>query len=131
MTRTEIWEVELPEGGRFFIELPVPGSGDVGGGRRAAAVSWSNIEQQIAEVSRSVVRTVRAALPGTPARYGVEFGVKLTAETGTLLGVLAKVSGESTMVVRVEWERAGAENEVDNAAACRANDDLSGPVADH
>lgn len=131
MTRTEIREVKLPEGGRFFIELPVSGSGDVGGGRKVTAVSWSDLEPQIAAVSHSVVRTVRAALPGTPARYGVEFGVKLTAETGTVLGVLAKVSGESTIVVRVEWERAWSESEIDNAAACRANDGLSGPVADH
>jgi len=109
MTRTEIREVELPEGGSFFIEISVPGSGDVRG-RRAIAISWSSLEQQIAAVSRSVVRTVRDALPGRPTRCSVEFGVKLTAETGTLLGALAKVSGESTIVVRVEWEPAQSEN---------------------
>lgn len=103
MSHSEIREIELPGGEKFFVEVTAPGIRDVRGSM-ANPVSWASLEHQITAVSRSVLSSVYDALPGTPSRWGVEFGVKLTAETGTLLGVLAKVSGESTIVVRAEWE---------------------------
>lgn len=102
MSHSEIREIELPGGERFFVEVTAPGIRDVRGS--VAAVPWASLEQQISAISRSVLNSLRDALPGRPSRWSVEFGVKLTAETGTMLGVLAKVSGESTIIVHAEWE---------------------------
>ncbi|WP_412538514.1 CU044_2847 family protein [Longispora sp. K20-0274] len=67
-------------------------------------VPWGQVEAQIAQIGTWVTQAVKSALPDAPSRVGVDFGVKLTAETGKVLGVLAKASGEASLVIRLEWE---------------------------
>jgi hypothetical protein len=50
-----------------------------------------------------VFDTVRGSLPQTPDRVGVEFGLKLTAKTGSLVAALAQAGGEASVVVKLEW----------------------------
>jgi hypothetical protein len=49
--------------------------------------------------------TLKNALPDPPRRYGVEFGLKLSVETSGLTSILAKATGEASVLVRLEWER--------------------------
>jgi Trypsin-co-occurring domain 1 len=109
---TEIREVELPNGQRIFVELDVPPAGDTGF-RGREPLAWARLQDQIVTVSRWVIAAAQEAVPEKPSRYTVSFGVRLALETGNIVGVLAKASGEATVSISVEWEaQHGKENSV-------------------
>lgn len=91
------------EQGVFYAEVAVRSGGDIAAADRLTA-EWKAIKSQVAEVSRHVVELVQDALPEKPAKYEVEFGIKLSAETGPVLGMLAKAGGEASVLVRLTWE---------------------------
>lgn len=101
----QIIEVELPDGdGHMYVELEVPPGGDVGFGSMTKR-PWRELSEQVAKTSRWVVAAVKEGLPEQPDRLGVEFGIKLTTQTGELLGVLAKAGAEASVLVRLEWDK--------------------------
>lgn len=91
------------ESGVFYVEVALPRGGDIGVGERLEA-EWTSIKAQVAQVSRHVVEMVQEALPEPPDKYEVEFGIKISAETGPVLGMLAKAGGEASVLVRLTWE---------------------------
>ncbi|MGC5021409.1 CU044_2847 family protein [Micromonospora sp. DT47] len=103
MSAGDLVEVALPDGEILYVEIEVPVEGDIAW--RGQKVAWCDLQEQVARVSKWVIESVRAGLPDTPKRVGVEFGLKITGETGTLVGALAKAGAESSIVVRLEWER--------------------------
>ncbi|GGM26688.1 CU044_2847 family protein [Dactylosporangium sucinum] len=104
MTDADLAEIALPDGETLYIELETRAGGDVAWGREHR-LSWEDLQGQVAKVSKWVVESVRAGLPDSPSKVGVEFGLKLTAETGPLVAALAKAGAEATIVVRLEWGR--------------------------
>jgi hypothetical protein len=97
---SEIVDVDLGDGNVIPAEVTVKG-GDVGA---LDVLKLSRGKDLIASVGRWAKDNVHADLPGAPQRFGVEFGVKLTAKSGALVSVLAEVAGEATMTVKMEWD---------------------------
>lgn len=90
-------------------EVAVPRSGDVAWRDRRFPVA--GVTADLSRISRWLAEELRSAFPERPERIGVEFGLKLAAKSGTLVGVLAEASGEASVVVRLEWTTAGASGE--------------------
>jgi hypothetical protein len=89
MNRKEIVELELPDGQIGYIEVEGQFSGDAaGGGMRRLAVS--ELGPTVRSVTKWLMDEVGNALPGAPQKVGLEFGLKLTAKTGKLIGVIAE-----------------------------------------
>ena len=102
-SESEIVELVLPDGGIIFAEVELPAGGDAAfGGRR---LSLDELRENISNISTWVTDSIRHALPEAPDKIAVEFGIKLTAKTGPLVAALAEASGESSIVVKLEWSR--------------------------
>jgi molybdopterin-binding protein len=108
---SEIVDVDLGDGNVIPAEVTVKG-GDVGA---LDVLKLTRGKDLIASVGRWAKDNVHTNLPGAPQRFGVEFGVKLTAKSGALISVLAEVAGEATMTVKMEWDL-GRESAGDEAA---------------
>jgi hypothetical protein len=100
--RVEVVEVQVPGGGVIFAEVEGPAGGDAGwrAGRR---FSLEEVRANVVSIGSWVFDTVRGSLPQTPDKVGVEFGLKLTAKTGSLVAALAEAGGEASVVVKLEW----------------------------
>ena len=100
---TRIVPVLLPDGTEILAEVVVPKTGgDAGAGR---ALALGNIRGDIATIGRFLAEAVQESLPGRPDKYGIDFGLKLAVESKGITSVLAKVAGEATVTVRMEWSR--------------------------
>ena len=97
---SEIVDVDLGDGIIIPAEVTVRG-GDVS---VLDVLKLGRGKDLIASVGRWAKKNFHADLPGAPQRFGVEFGVKLTAKSGALISVLAEVAGEATMTVKMEWD---------------------------
>lgn len=106
MDRVEIVELEFPDGQVGHAEIAVPAGGDVMFGRRRFPLA--ELSPEIRRVTRWLVTEIEEALPGRPQKVGLEFGLKLSAQTGPLIGALANVGTEATVVVKIEWNPAEA-----------------------
>ena len=105
MRRTQLVEIELSNGEVINAEISVPAGGDVARSRQRYQVGAFNAD--LSRIGRWLIGELREAFPDPPERVGVEFGLKLGAKSGALLGVLAEASGEASVLVRLEWTRAG------------------------
>ena len=89
-------------GVRFWAEVPeVSGVQTVG---LDEAFSFQGVRDTVAAVAselQSVWERVR------PAEAEVEFGVKVTAKTGKLSGLLVEGGGDATLKVKLVWRRDG------------------------
>ena len=96
-------EVELRDGNVVLAEVSAAGGGDVSAGGRRFALDEARAA--LAEIGRWALESVRTALPEEPDHLEVEFGLKLAVKSGKLLGVLAEASGESSLVIRMSWDK--------------------------
>lgn len=101
--RARLIEVALPDGSVVLAEVIGAGGGDVADAEKK--FSLSALRGPLAEVGKWALTTVRESLPEQPDRLSVEFGIKLAVKSGKLLCVLAEASGESSLVVRMDWEK--------------------------
>ncbi|GAA4463894.1 CU044_2847 family protein [Phytohabitans houttuyneae] len=99
---TRIVPIELPDGSTIRAEVTTPSAGGDAGSRR---LSLEDVRGDIVRISQFMSETLKNALPDPPRRYGVEFGLKLAVETSGLTSILAKATGEASVLVRLEWER--------------------------
>lgn len=106
--RTEVVEVQLPDGNALYAEVEVPGGGDARWGSERQ-FSLEDIRTSVISIGPWIYDTVRRALPDAPDKIGVEFGLKLTAKSGPLVAALAEVGGEASVVVKLEWARSPEE----------------------
>lgn len=97
---TEIVRVNLPDGGTFFVEIPSMG-GDAGVRDR---LNLDEARSTLVRIGHWVKESVLAALPEKPDRLCVEYGVKLSVQSGKLAAVLASASAESAITVKMEWD---------------------------
>jgi hypothetical protein len=95
-------DVQLPDGGTVHVEVEEEESGDIGS-PLLRSFDWDQLNQQIARTCRWLSTSVKDSLPESPDEVGMEFGIKITAETGTLIAALAKAGGEATLLVRLQW----------------------------
>ena len=100
---TRIVPVRLPDGSEILAEVAVGRTGGDAGTNRT--LSLESVREDIARIGRFLAETVQEALPDPPDKYGVDFGLKLTVESKGLTSVLAKVAGEATVTVKMEWTR--------------------------
>jgi hypothetical protein len=100
--RTLVVPIQLPDGSTVRAEVAAASAGGDAGRR---LLSFDDVRADIVRISQFMSETLSAALPDPPRRYGVEFGLKLAVETTGLSTILAKASGEATVLVRLEWER--------------------------
>lgn len=98
--RVEAVEVEFPGGEIGYAEVEVDLGGDVAARDR---FQLNQVGPQIRSMTRWLLAEVRAAVPETPDKIGVEFGFKFSAKTGKLVSVLAEAAGEASVVVKLEW----------------------------
>jgi hypothetical protein len=103
---TRIVPVLLPDGTEILAEVAVARTG--GDARANRVLSMGDIREDIARIGRFLAEALHDALPEPPDKYGVDFGLKLTVESKGLTSVLAKVAGEATVTVRMEWNRKGS-----------------------
>jgi hypothetical protein len=100
--RTELVPVSVGDQ-VFYVEVSLPAGGDVSVldmvGNAVA------LQEQIGALAGWVGSSLVAALPRTPDRVGVDFGVKFTLKAGKLFSVLAEASGEASVTVRLEWNK--------------------------
>lgn len=103
--RVEVIEVQVPGNGVIFAEVEIPTGGDAawGSGRR---FSLEDVRTNVVSIGSWVFDTVRDSLPQMPDKMGVEFGLKLTTKTGSLVAALAEAGGEASVVVKLEWSTA-------------------------
>jgi len=98
----------LSDGGRVLVEpvdedvygleeISVNGSTVIRRAQAGLGEALEGIRQMAAEAHARI-----ASLDVAPKSLELEFGVKLSGETGA---VLAKASGEAHLVVRAVWER--------------------------
>jgi hypothetical protein len=102
---SELIEVELDDGRRFFAEASVAGGRDVGQRRDRLLLKVAELRETLGAVVRTAEDVVTSALAeNPPSKVAVEFGVKLSARTpgGVVLG---QVGGEASLVVKLEWDR--------------------------
>lgn len=122
MERTEIVEVEMPDGGVINAEVLVSDSiTDIGAGSKlkldeakasiASFVRWAvGTVGLTAEDSTSASTPDPVSPPGMIlSRVGLEFGLNLAVKSGTVTGVIVSVGGEASAVVKLEWERPTAD----------------------
>jgi hypothetical protein len=103
-SRDRIVKVDLPDGTAMYVEVEAPARGDIALNPKDLRVTWEDFKTQVSTVSKWVLESVKDGVPQTPAKVGVEFGLKLSAETGPLIAVLAKAGAEATVVIKMEWE---------------------------
>ena len=101
--RSQLVEVVLPDGTVVLAETSGSAGGDVGGGLRR--FSMDEAATALSGVGQWALETVRASLPEQPDSLEVEFGLKLAVKTGKLFGVLAEASGESSLLIRMSWDK--------------------------
>lgn len=101
--RARLIEIALPDGSVLLAEVTGSTGGDVADSGKRFALSA--LRGPLAEVGKWALTTVRESLPEQPDRLQVEFGIKLAVKSGKLFGVLAEASGESSLVVRMDWEK--------------------------
>ncbi len=101
--RARLIEIGLPDGSVILAEVAGSGGGDVADVEKRFALSA--LRGPLAEVGKWALTTVRDSLPEQPDRLQVEFGIKLALKSGKLFGVLAEASGESSLVVRMDWAK--------------------------
>jgi hypothetical protein len=100
---TRIVPVTLPDGSEILAEVVVGRTG--GDARTNRGLYLESVREDIARIGRFLADVVHEALPDPPDKYGIDFGLKLTVESKGLTSVLAKVAGEATVTVRMEWDR--------------------------
>ncbi|MBB5868621.1 hypothetical protein F4553_002000 [Allocatelliglobosispora scoriae] len=105
--RSEIVEVELPDGTRILAEVTVPAQSDVGA--RPRLFHAEALGGQISSVSSWILSHVREGLPDRPSQISVEFGLKLGVKSGQLVSILAEGTGEASVVVKLDWPLASAD----------------------
>lgn len=101
MRRVEIVELDAGDGDIIHAEVEIPASGDVA--RWRERLSGEALAADLARISRWLVTRIREALPEQPDKVGLEFGLKLSAKAGKLVGVLAEAGAEASIVVKLEW----------------------------
>lgn len=112
---SEIARVMLPSGDLVWVRLEAPGTGsgdrEAGGGaqdvglRDAARLPFEGELPGFADTVRGVVASVRQALDEhRPDSLEVEFGIEISAQTGTLLSVLAEARGAAHVRVTASWD---------------------------
>ena len=95
--------VTLPDGSEILAEVAVGRAGGDAGTNRA--LSFESVREDIVRIGRFLAETVQEALPDPPDKYGVDFGLKLSVESRGPTSVLAKVAGQATVTVKMEWTR--------------------------
>lgn len=82
------------------------GAEDAGLGERITAAASVMCLPGFTEIVRGVVTSVRQAIDEhRPDSLTVEFGVEITARTGTVLSVLAEGGGTAQVKVTATWDR--------------------------
>jgi Trypsin-co-occurring domain 1 len=118
MGRTEIVEVEMPDGTVINAEVVVSDSiTDVAAGSR---LKLDDAKDSIASFVRWAVGALAVPAEGVApepvpgsvspqgmnlSRVGLEFGLNLAVKSGMLTSAIASVGGEASVVIRLEWER--------------------------
>lgn len=70
----------------------------------AVAMQLDAVQSVIRRMGEWAAETVEGmAADRVPERFEVEFGVKLGVKSGRLVGILAEVGGEASLVVRMAW----------------------------
>lgn len=93
-------EVELPDGGTILAEVELP-PGDAG--LLDERFRLDAARDMVARVASWAVTTVREHAPAKPDTFEVEFGMKLAVESGKVVAVLGRASGEASLAVRMSW----------------------------
>jgi Trypsin-co-occurring domain 1 len=100
----EVIEIELPDGEVILAEVSIMDK-DVGALDR---FDLKNVSLSAARIGGAVHTALRRALlqamPGPPARIGIDIGLKLAVKSGVLTSVLAEAAGEASITVRLDWE---------------------------
>ncbi|MEV6049624.1 CU044_2847 family protein [Streptomyces sp. NPDC052107] len=103
----DVISFSLPDGGRVLVEpvddvygleeISVNGGTVVRRAQEGLGEALDGIRRMAAEAHARIT-----SLAVAPQRLELEFGVKLSGETGA---VLAKATGEAHLVVRAVWEK--------------------------
>ncbi|MFF3329288.1 CU044_2847 family protein [Streptomyces sp. NPDC002888] len=109
----------LPSHGDGAYE-PVRRRREGGGAAAAAADTLRQAVDRVRPAAQDVLDSLRA-MPQSPDRVALEFGVKLSADAGV---VLARAAGEAHFKVLLEWER-----QPRRTADAEADDEPSSPDA--
>ena len=92
-------------GTTFLVE--VASGGGVGTVGLDDVMSFDGVADTVTAVAKSLTDALEAVRPDEAS---VEFGLKLTAKTGKLTGLLVEGGGEATLKVTLSWSTTAAAN---------------------
>jgi hypothetical protein len=90
------------DGIEFYVEV-VEGEGPRTIGDREGALSFDGVRETVTAIGQQLSQAWRTV---GPDEASVEFGLKLTAKSGKLTGLLVEGGGEATLVVTLTWKAA-------------------------
>jgi Trypsin-co-occurring domain 1 len=103
-----ITQIQLPDGQIIYARVSgqVPSAGgddtahDVGFGDKIPVLA----REQLTKLAEGVVSNMLEAVRQYDAdEVSIDFGVEFTAKTGRVIGVLAEVGGNASVVVHLTW----------------------------
>lgn len=100
-------ELVWDDGSKVTAEITEPGEGQEGTGRAGRLEKVQQLTQQAFEKAMSQLKPIAQTVMGTlkelnnPIEVGVEFGVKLSAETGV---VIASAQAEANFKISLKWK---------------------------
>lgn len=101
---SQLVEFPLAGGGTVRVEVEEEGIARAGRAGEVVATAQQTLQKALDPI-RPIAESVLEKLHGlaeTPDRISVEFGVKLSAETGV---IVARGTAEANFTVQLEWNR--------------------------
>jgi hypothetical protein len=109
---SQLAQFPLKDGGVLVVEVDAPASS---AGRVMRGSTSEDALAQASDTFESALKMVRTAAEGIldqlrslaqqPDEVAVEFGVKMSAESGA---IIAKASGEANFKINLTWKKSGA-----------------------
>lgn len=95
-----IQAVELPNGQVIWARVSSDGPTDTAGLHAKSVFDTDELLKTISGIAETVHESVAKLRPDA---IGVEFGIELTLRAGKLIGVLADISGSTSLKVSMGW----------------------------
>jgi hypothetical protein len=96
-TRTETIAAKMSDGTTIYVRATVMGANeDIGLGTK----SFQDVGRTIQSLAREIVQALEAV---QPQKTTVEFGIEAGLESGNLVAILAKGTGNASLKVTLEW----------------------------
>lgn len=99
MAKTNV-VVKLKNGTMFQVETTAPPGGNVASLTQMSVQAFDGVRSALEGISNEVLSAMSKVKPKSAK---VEFGIKVSVESGKLTGLLVQGAGEANLTVTLEW----------------------------